>query len=80
LVKECQAEFENLIYKLANAPVLQSLSVNNDFYMFTDGLYFGAAMRFSSLQITIPIYSWSDNGGNALIESYRSWNVLQIEL
>ena len=38
---ECQAEFDNLISKLTNAPVLQPLSVNKDFYMFTDSSYFG---------------------------------------
>jgi len=38
---DCQSEFENIISKLTNAPVLQPLNVNADFYIYTDISYFG---------------------------------------
>jgi hypothetical protein len=78
---ECQVEFDNMIFKLTNAPVLQPLNVNADFHMYTDASYFGTGFAVfqpsgdDPMKLRVVGY-----GGNALTESHRSWSVMQIEL
>jgi len=78
---DCQTEFENLISKLTNAPVLQPLNVNADFYIHADSSYFGTGYAVfqpsdeNPAKLRVVGY-----GGNALTDAHRSWSVLQIEL
>ena len=78
---QCQTEFENIIQRLSHAPILQPLSVNKDFFIYTDSSYFGTA--FATFQ---PSDENPDRlhpvgyGGQALTPAHRSWSVLQIEL
>jgi hypothetical protein len=78
---QCQSEFDDIIQKLTHAPILQPLSVNKDFYVYTDSSYFGTA--FAAFQ---PCDDQPDRlhvigyGGQALTPAHRAWSVLQIEL
>ena len=72
-----QAEFDNIIHLLTNAPCLQPVSVNKDIY--TDSSYAGTGYA---------VFQPSDDdpdklrvvgyGGHALTSSHRSWSVLQM--
>jgi hypothetical protein len=78
---QCQSEFDGIIHKLSHAPILQPLSVNKDFHIYTDSSYFGTA--FAAFQ---PSDEQPDRlhvigyGGQALTQAHRAWSVLQIEL
>jgi hypothetical protein len=78
---QCQAEFESIVQKLSNAPILQPLSVNKDFFIYTDSSYFGTAFAAFQPQDENPnqlhVVGY---GGQALTEAHKSWSVLQIEL
>ena len=79
--EQCQSEFQNIIYRLTHAPILQPLSINKDFFIYTDSSYFGTA--FAAFQPAddnpdrLHVVSY---GGQALTTAHRSWSVLQIEL
>jgi RNase H-like domain found in reverse transcriptase len=78
---ECQMEFENIIQKLTQAPILQPLRINKDLYLYTDSSYFGTALAafqpFDDNPHRLHVVSY---GGQSLTPSRRSWSVLQIEL
>ena len=79
--KECQIKFDNIILKLTTAPVLQGLSVNKDFYIYSKSSYFGTGFTVFQPSDDDPnILRVHGYGGNASTEAHRQWSVLWIEL
>jgi hypothetical protein len=70
-----------MILKLTTAPILQGLSVNKDFFIYSDSSYFGTGFAVFQPSDDDPnILRVVGYGGNALTDAHRQWSVLQIEL